>query len=96
MKQVRKYTLGFRTYRNEIILPENAEIIAVKEQYGEIRFWCLIDPSVPEEMRMFEIYHTDEDINCESWETYTHVATCIDEVDYHVFEVKYTTNKNKE
>jgi len=96
MRQVCEYTFGYSGSRNRISIPENAEILTVGErQHGEIRLWALVDSAAPEETRMFEIYHTGEDIKCDQWETYKYIATSIGDSIYHVFEFKYTINEKE-
>lgn len=49
-----------------IRMPEGAEILTIQVQDKKPCIWALVNPENEKESRIFEIYGTGHDINCDS------------------------------
>lgn len=84
MKTIWKFPL--RPGTTALNLPAGAEILHVGEQEGGVNIWALLDPSHPDEERVFQIWGTGWQITVEPGQ---HVGTVQmrDGLVWHVFEV---------
>lgn len=57
MKRIYKYPLQFQD-RQIVPLPTGAAILTVQVQQGEICLWALVEPSLPQQARVVQIYGT--------------------------------------
>lgn len=60
-KEIWKYAIT--PNQKHLILPLDAEILAVQTQNNEPFIWCLVDPNEELESRYFEIYGTGHQIH---------------------------------
>jgi len=78
--------------RQVIMMPSGAEILSVQQQHGDLQLWAMVDPYVPKQMRVFEIFGTGTtmpDLSSEG-RARRHLATvqvCQGMLVWHVFEI---------
>ena len=90
MTRVYKYPLT--PGRTELRMPEGALVLTVQMQNGEPCLWVKVDPSKPEEDRVFEVYGTGHDMPDDPRLFY--VATfqmAGGALVFHVFDATYAT-----
>ena len=64
MTTVYKYPLGFKDSQ-EIHLPKDAIPLSVQLQHGNLTLWCLVDTTLPIEVRIVDIRGTGESLSYE-------------------------------
>ena len=60
MAKIYKYPLD--PGRNEVRMPEGAQVLTVQLQHGNPCMWAKVDPGAPQEDRVFEIYGTGREM----------------------------------
>lgn len=60
----------------ELPLPKGASVLTMREQYGELKLWALVDPAAPIEARSFAIVGTGNPAPDETQGTYLATAQC--------------------
>jgi hypothetical protein len=87
-----KYQLADEA-RQVVMMPSGAEILSVQQQHGDLQLWAMVDPDLPKQMRVFEIFGTGTtmpDLSSEG-RVRRHVATvqtCQGMLVWHVFELQ--------
>lgn len=66
-------------------LPEGASVLTMREQYGELKLWALVDAAAPLRERSFAIVGTGNPAPDESSGRYLATAQCGQFV-WHLFE----------
>ncbi len=79
--------------RQVVMMPSGAQIMSVQQQHGDLQLWALVDPDLPKQMRVSEIFSTGTtmpDLSSEG-RVRRHVATvqvCQGMLVWHVFELQ--------
>jgi hypothetical protein len=60
MMQVWKYSLNWG--RNVHSMPQCAQILTAQMQHDSVVMWALVDPSMPKELRSFDVYGTGHEM----------------------------------
>jgi hypothetical protein len=87
-----KYQLADEA-RQVVMMPSGAEILSVQQQHGDLQLWAMVDPDLPKQMRVFEIFGTGTtmpDLSSEG-RVRRHLATvqtCQGMLVWHVFELQ--------
>lgn len=58
MKVVHKISLVPAPYRSTVFLPEDAKVLRVSEQQGQVSVWYLADQTMPAKARTFQLVET--------------------------------------
>ncbi len=78
--------------RQVVMMPSGAEILSVQQQRGDLQLWAMVDPDLPKQKRVFEIFGTGTtmpDLSSEG-RVRRHLATvqvCQGMLVWHVFEL---------
>ena len=75
MRTVHKFSLDIGYTLVE--MPENAKIIHVGEQYGQLQLWAEVDPNEPQTHRHFRVYGTGHPIDDVMHLDVQHIGTAI-------------------
>ena len=86
MTTVKKYEIWKQCFQ-AVFMPEEATILSVQEDDGEIVMWALVDDKKPSDFRDFEVFKTETPIPVDMGIEREYVGTvqCGSE-EYHVFE----------
>lgn len=84
MKTIWKYSLTDKI--NTIEMPKGAIILTVQSQKDCPCIWALVNPEKIREKRVFNIYGTGHDIDCENIEYVGTFQACEEDLIFHVFE----------
>ncbi len=95
MKTVWKFPIPTQDGIIDILMPKNAEILHVADQYGQICLWALVDSDAEKVIRKFRIYGTGHPLvvnahtGYNTYDTYVGTAMQLDgKLLWHIFEVK--------
>lgn len=93
-KVVHKYQLGLSD-RQEVEMPEGAEIVHAAEHQGSICLWAVVDPDAQTESRRFVVVGTGQEVG-DGWAEHEFVGTAmVGEFVWHVFEDTFFEGKSQ-
>lgn len=85
MKTIWKWTLDCET---TIDMPQDAQLLAVQEQFTQPQLWALVDPTAKMERRSFRIYGTGHALPDDPGRYVGTFQRLGGNLIYHVFETK--------
>lgn len=87
MKRVLKYSVSLNDSPTSIRMPENAKIVLVGHQSGNVRLWAEVNDKNLEQVREFVIHGTGRSIpDGQEWVASFQMGSFV----WHVYEVKET------